>query len=536
MAYPIQRTQPHNQHHDTKEDEARHPFLRSIIGNGDDKRCIPRAEFAERVKAWKIPFLKQDFEEEENAKNYIKSLSVWRRMRAYWAVYEPEILFMGIVMVKTCAGALYPTMFFLVLTLLFATLHAIGRLTGSFYWDSQPINQEPVAAVLGLTGLIALGLFYLSSLLSVPQVRQWNYEVFQLGHLLMYPIIGLRLAHGTAQFLQRPLLGYFLAFPTLLVLVERVVRVAMGFHRIPAALRVLDIEAVEIKATVPSERVLKYEAGQYVFLQVPKLSLFQWHPLPCPHRNWTSKLRFLGINGPFGAPAQRFNDFSHAIVVGTGIGVTPFPGILADLQARDNRAHGGPGTVGFGCASELDMPVKTEIGQVAVGTVETPGFQSEPQSQSNTTSASSPTPERTFAPGYRSVDFHWMVRDRNPLLCIRLHTYVTQKRKGIATHVYCWLLETHRTHAHPASPLTGLLNPMRFGRSDFVRILDVYYGEMKKFRASRQGVSDKNSEAPGDHDSLEVGVFFCGMPLIGEILADRCRLLTDRGRAEGTCV
>jgi dual oxidase len=45
----------------------------------------------------------------------------------------------------------------------------------------------------------------------------------------------------------------------------------------------------------------------------------------------------VGIDGPFGAPAQRFYDFDQSIILGSGIGVTPFSGILADLQAREYR-------------------------------------------------------------------------------------------------------------------------------------------------------------------------------------------------------
>jgi dual oxidase len=178
----------------------------------------------------------------------------------------------------------------------------------------------------------------------MPQVRRWNYEVFQLGHLLMYPIIALLCAHGSAALLQQPMLGYFLAFPTLLVIVERIVRVLVGFRPLPATIRVLDSETVEIKVDIPGEIIWKYRPGQWVFLQVPELARFQWHPFTisvCLERqvqlhiktdgNWTRRLRDLvpkgqseaainiGLNGPFGAPAERFYDFSHTLLVSQSI-------------------------------------------------------------------------------------------------------------------------------------------------------------------------------------------------------------------------
>ncbi|KAK4098459.1 hypothetical protein N658DRAFT_517950 [Parathielavia hyrcaniae] len=661
-------SQPHHLTRDAGQAQARHAFLRSIIGSDDDH--ISRDRFAECVRGWKIPSMKQEQEEAIHQKAYMRKLSTWRRIRSYWAVHGPEITFLGLVvamqlafgvwqlvkyltgeyytdafgwglvLAKTCAGALYPTFFFLILSmsryfstflrrsyyisrfinwdlsqafhiriscvaLVLATLHAIGHLSGTFNWGSRPENQDAVAMILGpdmvprpyieyirslpgFTGIAALGLFYVLALLSIPQVRRWNYEVFQLGHLLMFPIIGLLMAHGAAGFMQWPMLGYWLAFPTLLVLCERLVRVFLGFHRITATLEVLDDETVSIKASMPAARIWEYHAGQYVFLQVPSIDFFQWHPFTVSvcignelqlhikaDGNWTKKLRALaggapkaeiqiGINGPFGAPAQRFYDFSHTIIVGAGIGVTPFSGILADLQERDDREHNGPG---------LDrdrVPLEEKHTEE-----QAQAQQSKQQTQDTTPtgSTSPPTPDyrdtmthggsgarhpSTFAPDYRRVDFHWTVRDRNNLLWladllnrvsrsqqwhaehdararldIRLHTHVTQRRARLATHVYRWLLERHRTPENPASPLTGLLNATHFGRPDFVRILDHHYEEMLAFRAATAGAGGQEGEERDDEE-FKVGVFFCGNPIVGEVLADHCHILSARGRADGS--
>lgn len=168
--------------------------------------------------------------------------------------------------------------------------------------------------------------------------------------------------------------------------------------------------------------------------------------------------------------------------------------------------------------------------------------------------------KRRLAADYRRIDFHWMVRDRNHLLWfsdllnavsnsqiwhrnndlkshldIHIHTHVTQKRKNISTHVYRWLLEMHRTKEHPESPLTGLINPTHFGRPDFVRILDVHYEEVRAYRAERlESIEDESARSDLADEEVKVGVFFCGTPVVGEILADRCSQLSARGRSDGT--
>lgn len=679
---------PDRSFHNSEAESSRHRFLREIIGS--DARKIKREDFVKRVQQWRIPSLQQEQDDEDSQDDYVRRMGMVRRLISYWAVYGPTIVFMivvvgmmiafgvwqlvkylgpayrgalgwGVVVAKTCAGMLYPTLFFLLLsmaryfsTLLrrsytvsriinwdlsqefhiymaitatcLGTIHGIAHLTGDFLWIGNAYRPGPLDDLLGadrsmrtyrdlvksrpgVTGILALFFFYCIGLTSTPWVRRKSYEVFQLSHLLMYPIIGCLMAHGTLAILQWPMLGYFLAFPTLLILIERTTRVLLGFYDIPATIRTLDSETVEIKATVPKMRIFNYYAGQYLFLQVPALSFFQWHPFTisvCQGKNiqlhiktdgnWTGKLRTLvkddkptpikiGIDGPYGAPAQRFYDFSHTILVGSGIGITPFSGILADLQAKDNKQYGGPKESALGgddSASENTEKPATRVnsrrGSSNVisekdGRSEAKRGRSRPNSRrgsqiglalTRSRSLSRPGSERQrnpapeeFADDYRRVDLHWVVRSKNhlgwfsdllnavcrsqrwhaendglahPHLDIRIQTHVSQKRKEIATHVYRWLLEFHRTEEHPESPLTGLINPTHFGRPDFVRVLDEHYEDMLRYR-SQYGF-DQNQD--GKNDRFKVGVFFCGAPVVGEIIADRCRALTARGRGDGT--
>ena len=484
--------------------------------------------------------------------------------------------------------------------LFFATTHAIGHLAGDFVHASNPQHADAVTHLLGfqpsyrdliasrpgITGLTALGSFYTIALLSIPQIRRWKYEVFQTGHLLMFVMLGCLCAHGTAQLLQAAALGYVLCIPILLVLFERGHRFLVGFHRIPATAEILDAKTVSITATIPRRRYFPYEAGQYVLLQLPQISFFQWHPFTissCVDNqltlhiktdgDWTGRLRtlcgekgnakiFIGIDGPFGAPAQRFYNFDHSIIMGSGIGVTPFSGILTDLQARDDKQWrsddvlpGSPGSPGTASGSSgTSTPIKPEARAATPTSADADATAAAAKSPVTATVAE--TAIATAAPSkgsqrrYRRVDFHWIVKDRNALLwfCdllnavtaaaapshtqfdpdldVNVHTHVTMKRKKIGTHVYRYLLERHRTADHPASPLTGLVNPTRFGRPDLERIMLDHYEAMA--RLQREG------RAP--RDRFRVGVFFCGTPIIGMQLSDLCRQMTIRGRQDGTFI
>lgn len=140
-----------------------YPFLRSLVGS--DAERIRRPELAARVRRWGVPSQKQSQgqgqghpdddrsddekaeEEQRQLRAYVRSLGFWRRASSRWAVRGRDIAFValvvgtqlafavwmlakylgereyreafgwGLVMAKTCAGALCPTMFFLLLSM-----------------------------------------------------------------------------------------------------------------------------------------------------------------------------------------------------------------------------------------------------------------------------------------------------------------------------------------------------------------------------------------------------------------------------------
>jgi dual oxidase len=394
------------------------------------------------------------------------------------------------------------------------------------------------------------------------------------------------------------MMGYFLTFPVLLVLTERIVRTCNGFSPLSAYLEILDKETVCITVKMPASRNFDYRAGQYILLQVPQLSRWQWHPFTIStcignelqlhiktDGNWTGKLCKLGssqeptkikigIDGPYGAPAQRFYDFDQTIVVGAGIGVTPFSGILTDLQVKEEQRVGTqkwrPSPYQKAADSRrasqqlsrqtTDVASDSEKTETNTPTSENPttkfneGHEFTQHRNSDTTDLSNYDLNT-----YKRIDFHWMVRDRNNLLWfsdllnhisttpssssshhhnninIRITTHVTQKRHKISTHIFRWLLEQHRTPEHPESPITGLINSTHFGRLDVKMMMEAHYMDMCKLLAAKKELYKGDRRKMEElRDGFKVGVFFCGAPVVGYQLADACRALTARGRDNKT--
>ncbi|KAF6153231.1 hypothetical protein GIB67_036577, partial [Kingdonia uniflora] len=124
----------------------------------------------------------------------------------------------------------------------------------------------------------------------------------------------------------------------------------------------------------------KYRSGQYIFLQCLTISPFEWHPFSITStfgnddlnirirtvRDWIKELKQvftkthggsptkvdrdkyhdpertqkynnlpkLLVNGPYGAPAQDYKNYDVLLLVGLGIGATPFISILRDLLSN----------------------------------------------------------------------------------------------------------------------------------------------------------------------------------------------------------
>lgn len=318
-------------------------------------------------------FLRQAFEEASfhtNYRRYVTSIS-----RGSGAVINLNAAIVLLLASRSLLGLLRTTPLNMVLPidkampdmhrlvgivlLLAALLHSGTQIT--FYFISNPWSPGFTGFTsLFITGFLLLGAIFTIRLVARPTVLHASYELFYYTHvggsIVLY---GLLTAHGlhrgelnTWKYVIGPILIYAcdVAFRSLR---EKKSHLLLLKHS--AACQGPTI----VKIRLP--RVFHYQAGQYAEIKIPVLSKYQWHPFTiasAPHEmeivfyikavgDWTKSLYELFenrtilndedgddieifIRGPYGAPAQHVGQFDRVILIGGGVGATPFCSVVKD--------------------------------------------------------------------------------------------------------------------------------------------------------------------------------------------------------------
>lgn len=262
---------------------------------------------------------------------------------------------------------------------------------------------------------------------------------------------------------------------------------------------------------------MKYKSGQYLFLNVPALSKYQWHPFTitsCPSDPYISvhirqvgdftkalgdmlgagadakgfehldpmgqyeiacqngaQMPTLRIDGPYGAPAEDVFDNEIAVLIGTGIGVTPWASILKSIWHKRNAPGGS------------DMRLRrVEFIWVCRDISSFEWFQTLLSSL-----------ERQG--GANSTDF------------LRIHTYLTQ-RLDVDTAQNIVL----NSVGMEVDPLTQLRTGTQYGRPDFPKL----------FATMRDGIMDQSYIGLEGTLKTNVGVYFCGPSVAARDIRKAC--------------
>uniref|UniRef100_A0A452H152 Uncharacterized protein n=1 Tax=Gopherus agassizii TaxID=38772 RepID=A0A452H152_9SAUR len=216
--------------------------------------------------------------------------------------------------------------------------------------------------------------------------KSGHFEVFYWTHLSYIFIWALLVLHG-------PNFWKWFVVPGFLFVVEKTIGIAVSRM---GGLYIVEINFLPSKVThlvIKRPQFFHYKPGDYVYLNIPAIAKYEWHPFTissAPEQQdtiwlhirsrgqWTNRLyeyfrwpeplsqdpkRLLRnlrkqryhkwtqvsaklsenhrvcnikcyINGPYGTPTRRIFTSEHAVLVGAGIGITPFASILQSIMYR----------------------------------------------------------------------------------------------------------------------------------------------------------------------------------------------------------
>ncbi|XP_074012285.1 NADPH oxidase 5 [Numenius arquata] len=275
-----------------------------------------------------------------------------------------------------------------------ANFSRLARQDGRHALAEYLLSARPGVGGLGgtasQTGLALQGLLVAMLAFSSPCVRRsGHFEVFYWTHLSYISVWTLLILHG-------PHFWKWFAVPGCLFALEKVVGLAW---RRAGGLRIVEVNLLPSKVThlvIERPQFFHYKPGDYIYLNIPAIATYEWHPFtissapeqqetlwlhirslgqwtnklyeyfqqpewPSPEpkplsrslrekrrRRWVQVSTGLGethqlcsikcyIDGPYGTPTRRIFTSEHAVLIGAGIGITPFASILQSIMYRYRR-------------------------------------------------------------------------------------------------------------------------------------------------------------------------------------------------------
>ncbi|XP_047244662.1 dual oxidase 2 [Girardinichthys multiradiatus] len=353
--------------------------------------------------------------------------------------------------------------------------------------------------VPGITGVLLLFAFAFMYVFASHYFRRISFRGFWVTHYLYVVVYILTVIHGSYALLQEPRFHVYLIPPSLLFLLDKLISLSRKKVEIPVVRsELLPSGVTHLEFKRPQGFV--YRSGQWVRIACLMLGTDEYHPFTltsAPHEEtlslhiravgpWTSRLRELYteesllelgsypklyLDGPFGEGHQEWNDFEVSVLVGGGIGVTPFTSILKDLVFKSS--------------------IKSKILCKKVYFI----WVTRTQRQ-----------------------FEWVsdiireVEELDTQELVSVHTYITQvAEKFDLRTTMLYVCERHFQKVWNRSLFTGLRSVTHFGRPPFI-----------SFFSSLQDVHPEVSK---------IGVFSCGPPGLTKNVEKACQKMNKKDQA-----
>ncbi|XP_012942535.1 dual oxidase 2 [Aplysia californica] len=270
------------------------------------------------------------------------------------------------------------------LAMLFTVMHIIGHLFNFYHISTQAsldlncyfreyfrathelasFHYWTYQTVTGLTGVALTLVLLVMYVFASPYARRHVFLYFSTTHNLYIVVYFLMFLHGAARLVQVPLWPYFFLGPMVLFLLDKLVSVSRNRVLLPVH-KVTLLPSGVTNLVFKRPLTFNYQSGQWVRIACPALGAGEYHPFTltsAPHEEslslhiravgpWTTNLRRifdpntanrLGypkiyVDGPFGESHQDWFRYKVAVLIGGGIGVTPFASILKDIAYRSKE-------------------------------------------------------------------------------------------------------------------------------------------------------------------------------------------------------
>ncbi|XP_039744178.1 dual oxidase 1 isoform X2 [Pteropus medius] len=241
---------------------------------------------------------------------------------------------------------------------------------GLFHDDGSEFPQKYYwwffQTVPGLTGVVMLLVLAIMYVFASHHFRRRSFRGFWLTHHLYISLYVLLIIHGSFALIQLPRFHIFFLVPALIYGGDKLV----SLSRKKVEISVVKAELLPSGVThlqFQRPQGFEYKSGQWVRIACLALGTTEYHPFTltsAPHEDtlslhiravgpWTTRLREiyspptdscarypkLYLDGPFGEGHQEWHKFEVSVLVGGGIGVTPFASILKDLVFKSSVSH-----------------------------------------------------------------------------------------------------------------------------------------------------------------------------------------------------
>ncbi|XP_024533086.1 respiratory burst oxidase homolog protein F [Selaginella moellendorffii] len=407
----------------------------------------------------------------------------------------------------------------------------------------KPSYMDIVKSVTGITGIIMVVLMIIAFTLATrwfrrslvklpwPFHRLTGFNAFWYSHHLFVIVYVCLIVHSFKLFLsfkfKDKTTWMYLSVPLLLYTGERTLRYFRSGNYSVQILKAAIYTGNVLALHMTKPPGFKYKSGMYLFLKCPAISPFEWHPFSITSApgddfvsvhirvlgDWTQEMKRifsevceppignksgllraeyivgaasrnkfpkLLIDGPYGAPAQDYRKYDVLLLVGLGIGATPFISILRDMLNHIKTSdHPSPSD-----SVHIDMIRAME------------------------------SPRRRKRRGPTNAYFYWVTREQGSFDWFKgVMNEVAEIDQKAVIEMHNYLTSVYE-EGDARSALITMVQALHHAKNG----VDIVSGTRVRTHFAKPNWRKVFSRLASTHPDSRIGVFFCGSSLLAKEL------------------